>query len=236
MRPRARPYLFPQGSQFGVDNLVLHAHGRRHQVTNFAGPLSIKTVVRGAVSWVVGGRELVVDPGSFLVLGDGEKYSMDLDAATPMETACIFFRKGFVEANAQDASTPVSASLDDPDRTAPLLPHLSRLHLDPERSIVRQIQSFAERCSNELQPSGFEEEFLLLSNSLLGLYEQIRSRMARVPALKAGTRAELLRRVEIGREFIHSHADGQVSLQAVARASCLSRYHFHRVFTQVFEM
>jgi hypothetical protein len=66
-----RPYLFPIGSQVGVDNLVLHAVGRRHKVSDFPGPLSIKTVVRGAVSWIVGGREPVVDPISFL-LGDGE--------------------------------------------------------------------------------------------------------------------------------------------------------------------
>ena|SRR5690242_10310542 len=89
---------------------------------------------------------------------------------------------------------------------------------------------------SELQPSGYEEDFLLLSNTLLGVYQQIQSRIERVPAVKSGTRAELLKRVEIGREFIHSHADGPLSLETVARAACLSRYHFHRVFTQVFEM
>src|SRR5262245_12941502 len=94
---RRKPYLFPQGSQFGVDNMVLHAEGRRHKVSDFPGPLSIKTVVRGEVSWIVANREFVVDPNSFLVLGDGEKYSMDMEAPRPVETACIFFRKGFVE-------------------------------------------------------------------------------------------------------------------------------------------
>jgi AraC family transcriptional regulator len=232
--PTRRPYLFPEGSQFGLDNMVLHATGRRHKVTEFAGPLSIKTVVRGAVSWTVDNREFVVDPNSFLVLGDGEKYSMDMEVPTPMETACIFFRTGFVESIAQDSTTAVKASLDDPERPAPPLTYISRLHADPEQLFVRQIQTFVRRCTNELKPSGFEEDFLLLSNSLLRLYEQIQSRLARVPALKAGTRKELLRRVEIGREFMHGHADGPLSLETVAKASCLSRYHFHRVFTQVF--
>jgi AraC-like DNA-binding protein len=86
-----------------------------------------------------------------------------------------------------------------------------------------------------LTPSGFEEDFLMLSNRLLHLYAQIQSRLARVPALKASTREELLRRVETGREFMHSYADGPLSLDAVAKTSCLSRYHFHRVFTQVFQ-
>jgi AraC-like DNA-binding protein len=231
-----RPSLFPLGSQFGVDNLVLHGEARKHKVIAFAGPLSIKTVVRGAVSWIVDNREFLVDPSSFLVLGDGEKYDMDVDVPTPVETACIFFRTGFVESIAQDATTPVKASLDNLDRPPPSLPYVSRLHADPDQLVVKQVQTFVKRCSSELQPSGYEEDFLLLSNTLLGLYRQIQSRLERVPAVKSGTRAELLRRVEIGREFMHSHADGPLSLETVARVSCLSRYHFHRVFTQVFEM
>ena len=54
-------YLFPNGSQFGQDNLVLHATGRRHVVKDFAGPLSIKTVIRGEIQWIVGGQSLLVD-------------------------------------------------------------------------------------------------------------------------------------------------------------------------------
>ena len=68
--PQRPQYLFPAGARFGPDNLVLHARGRRHSVSGFAGPLSIKTVLSGVVSWNVGGRELVVDPASFLVLND----------------------------------------------------------------------------------------------------------------------------------------------------------------------
>jgi AraC-like DNA-binding protein len=232
--PRHKPYLFPEGSQFGVHNLVLHAEGRRHKVNNFAGPLSIKTVVRGTVSWTIGDSEFVVDPGSFLVLGEGERYSMDVDLPRPVETACIFFQKGFVEAVANDATTSINASLEDPERAAPPLPFISRLHADSEERIVAHVQTFARRCSAELQPSGFEEGFLLLSAKLLHFYGEIQSRLARVPALKASTREELLRRVETGREFIHAQAGGPLSLDAVAKASCLSRYHFHRVFTQVF--
>src|SRR6266545_4828006 len=94
----APQYIFPAGARFAHDNLILHAQSRRHTVANFAGPLSIKTVLRGTVSWKIAGRELVVDPASFLVLNDGETYSMDVDTPRPIETACAFFRTGYVEA------------------------------------------------------------------------------------------------------------------------------------------
>src|SRR5262245_302461 len=172
----AKPtYLFPEGAKFRTDNAVLHGRARRYKVTDFPGPLSIKTVVSGAVGWTVGGREYIVDNTSFLVLGAGEKYSMDFDAPQVMETACIFFQNGFVERMAQDATTPVKASLDDPERIAPPLPYISRLHADPGQTIIQRVQTLASRCSGDLQPSSFEEDFLMISDSLLGLYEQIRS-------------------------------------------------------------
>src|SRR5215813_1155116 len=101
-RPHRKQFLFPAGSRFGSDNLVLHAAARRHVVNEFAGPLSIKTVVQGEVEWVLDGRRLLVDPNTFLVLGDGRRYSMNIDGAKPVETCCVFFRTGFVEEVAQD--------------------------------------------------------------------------------------------------------------------------------------
>jgi hypothetical protein len=56
----------------GVRNAVLWARGRQHFVKDFPGPLSIKSVTAGTVSWKTGSRELVVDRDSFLVLNHGE--------------------------------------------------------------------------------------------------------------------------------------------------------------------
>lgn len=230
----SKPYLFPEGARFGADNVLLHASARRHRVEEFAGPLSIKTVLRGSVSWLVDGQELVVDPASFLVLGAGQKYSMNIDSERRVETACAFFRDGFVEEAAQDATGRVEDSLEDPQRRAPSLPFLSRLHCDADHAMTGAVETMAERSAATLFPSGFEEEFLLLSNRLLLLYEQIRNRVARVPAVKSSTREELFRRLEKGREFLHGQSCGAVSLEEVARIACLSRYHFHRTFVQVF--
>ena len=111
---RQVPHLFPNGSRIGSDNVVLHASARKHKVEHFPGPLSIKSVIRGQVSWIVEGRNLVVDPDSFLILNDGQKYSMDMDAPRPMETCCAFFQPGFVERVAQDMmpfSIPPASSI-----------------------------------------------------------------------------------------------------------------------------
>jgi AraC family transcriptional regulator len=233
LRPQF-PYLFPEGSQIGKNNVVLHASARRHNVREFAGPLSIKSVIDGKVTWIVEGRELVVDSSTFLILNDGQKYSMDMNVLRPMETCCAFFQPGFVEGIAQDMTSPVQASLDSPLRGAPPLYFLSRLHCDTEGTILLRLRSLAERCSAQLQPSSFEEDFLILSQELTALHEDIAGQIARVPAARRSTQEELFRRLQRAREFLHGNVSERISLEDVAREACLSRYHLHRAFVRTF--
>jgi len=227
-------YLFPDGAQIGASNVVLHARAKQHRVSNYAGPLSIKTVLSGRVGWIVGGRQLVVDRSSFLVLSDGEKYSMDIAAAKPVETCCVFFGRGFVEQVALDATSPLQEALDNPERVGPPLPYLSALHSDRERALTTPIHTLAVRCEQALTPSAWEQDFLFLAEALLGLYEQIRSQAARVPSIRRSTREELFRKLLRGRDYMHAHASGPVSLADAARAACVSPFHFHRGFTRAF--
>ena len=168
------PYLFPSGAELGTDNVVLQARARRHQVRNYAGPLSIKTVIAGQVGWLVGGRELLVHPSSFLIIAAGDPYSMNIDEPKPVETCCVFFAPGFVEQAAYDATSPLERSIDAPNRPAPTVPYLSALHGDRERTLVDHVRSLAPRCKTALQPSSFEEDFIVLAGQLLQFYRQNR--------------------------------------------------------------
>jgi AraC-like DNA-binding protein len=229
------PYPFPADSSIGRDNLVLHARATRHRVEEFSGPLSIKTVISGEVAWIVQGRPLVVDPSSFLVLSADEKYSMNIAAERPVETCCAFFAPGFVEQIAADMTSPLDQALEVPLIPAYGLSYLSALHSDRDRVTVRRVRSLADRCARVLAPSGFEEEFIDLGSDLLHLYKCVRDQASRLLAARSSTRQELLRRLLIGREYIHFHASGPTSLADVSRAAGLSLFHFHRGFTQAFQ-
>jgi len=226
-------YLFPAEARFHEDNLVLHARARRHVVINFAGPNSIKAVMRGEVEWRLGGQGLTVDENSFLFLSHGERYSMNIDTPRAVETCCAFFRNGYVEEVLADMTSPVAAALEGPARAAHENCFVSRLHFDPQGAILGRLRTLAERCAPALQPSSFEQDFLVLACKLAALYEEVRQKMARLPGVKAATRQELFQRLERGREFLHSRSSGPVSLEEAARSAALSPYHFHRAFRQV---
>ena len=232
-RASRAPYLFPAGARLGADNAVLQAKANRHTVENYAGPLSIKTVISGEVAWIIGGRELVVNRSSLLVVNAGDRYSMNIDALRPVETCCVFFAPGFVEGIAMDSTSPLERALEEPEPAAWPIPYLTALHEDSENALAKRVKSLAPRCRGGLAPSGFEEDFLLVAGDLLRLYAQIREQAGRLPAVRASTREELYRRLLIGREYLHASA-GPVSLASTARAACLSPFHFHRGFAKAF--
>jgi AraC-like DNA-binding protein len=187
-------------------NHLLHASARRHFVRDFAGPLSIKTVLRGKVSWLLNGRRLNVRPNEMLVLNEGQPYSLDIDEVEPVETRVAFFAPGFVEAACS------GLKLDEPFVTAAAGFH----------SRVRPLTSGIQLA---LQSA----DFVRLAVELAKEHRDWR----RVPALKPTTRDELLRRVQRGRDFIEGSLHHPVSLQTAARAACLSEFHFHRLFRQI---
>jgi AraC-like DNA-binding protein len=194
----------------------------------------VKTVLSGRVAWIIRARELIVDRSSILILSAGETYSMNIAALKPVETCCAFFAPGFVERVALDMTSPLEQGLELPDHVAPELPYLSALHRDPERALATRVQTLAQRCRGGLVPGAFEEDFLKAAAELLRFYRQISDEADRIPAIRESTRQELFRRLLIGREYLHSHASGPVSLAAAARAACLSPFHFHRGFTRAF--
>ncbi len=209
----------------GVRNAVLCASARRHAVTEYPGPLSIKSVTYGVVAWKTGGRELVVDRDSFLVLNDGEPYSMNIDARDPVSTLCVFFAPGFVE------SVCGSMASDDAEPASAAARFAHRLHAADGR-ILPRMQSIARaRLADQLW---IDQQFLELARDLAMLNRDVQRRVQLMPARRAATREELFRRARRGQEYLHAFATEEIGLDELAREVCLSTYHFHRAFVQAF--
>ena len=211
----------------GRDNVMLRANARRHFVKDFPGPLSIKTVTRGTAAWRHDSRWLPIEQQSFLILPDGAPYSLEIDARQPVHTCCAFFAKGFVESVYRDMTNT------DLDRDGPVrLDFMAQVHPRDER-LLRRMQQIG-RAADDPPPLWTEQQFLLLARDLLALYREVNDRIARLQARKQSTREEVYKRVSRGRDFIHARAFQRLKLAELARASCLSPYHFHRAFTAVF--
>ena len=69
------PHLNPPADRLGLINAVMGSAGRgSHHVSDFAGPLSIKFMVRGSGVWRSDAGVHHVEEGYFLILNHGQTY------------------------------------------------------------------------------------------------------------------------------------------------------------------
>ncbi|HYE28018.1 MAG TPA: AraC family transcriptional regulator [Allosphingosinicella sp.] len=177
---------------------------------------SIKFVLTGEEVYRIGGRTRVVRPGRFLLAEAGTDF--EVSTPRPDETVglCVYF--GVEPAKAVERG-PLGQVIEG-CAAEPLAPMLSRyarlLAARPDAGpalapkIVQQVAAGAE-------------DFL----------STFASRMERLSSLKRSTRIETLQRIERARAFIHDHRDRPLSLDAIAGAAALSRFHLSRSFAEV---
>jgi AraC-like DNA-binding protein len=223
----------PEAAELGRSNAVLWGRGDRgHHVAGFPGPLSLKAVLRGAGAWETDEGRYSLDARSWLVLNEGHPYSLAIERGRPVETFCVFFARGYVE-GLKAALLRGDAALAEEPGTA--LPHafreVPRPHGPPLTTALLDLRSALARGEEAL---GLEDRLLVLARALIAAELDLGRAAARLPALRASTREELLRRLLRARVFAEDALGGPLSLEVLAREAALSPFHFHRLFRRAF--
>lgn len=214
----------PPPDAIGRENVIYGGTARRHYVAPMAGSVSIKAVLRGRAMWESDNRQFVVGEGTFLLLADGDEYSLTIDEHEPVTTFCLFFRRNYVGEALRTVSANETALLDDPfrdtreDLVAGLRPRSDVLH-----ALVARMQR---------QPAT-EDDFVDAASLLANDIAVEQRAKGNLDAAKASTRDELHRRVQRGVDFLLSHLADAITIDDAARAACLSLFHFHRAFAAI---
>jgi AraC family transcriptional regulator len=82
-------------------------------------------------------------------------------------------------------------------------------------------------------PSAERPDRIALVRDAIAEELALHRRAARLDCVKLATREQLLRRILLAADFIASHHDEPLSLDEIARAASLSRFHFVRLFSLV---
>lgn len=220
----------PSASRLGVENVVLWGRGNReYYVHDFPGPLSIKAVLRGQAEWRAGKSRFEIDARSFVILNDGQPYSMRIEPGPPIETFCVFFERGFVEDAWRSAASADGALLDDPEGRA-VLGFEERL-----RPREGRLDRVLRRMREAAQSGGDGEAgFYDLALGLVELRTELAREIGRIPGARVSTRRELHARVQRGRQAMDEMLTEHLPLKSIARLAHLSPFHFHRAFCAVF--
>jgi AraC family transcriptional regulator len=213
-------------ARWGRENALVCGSTRHAEYAPHPQALSVKAAWGGAERYLLGAREVQVDDDHWLVLNERRTYASVLRANVPVTSCAVFFRPGLAHAVAAQRLQRLPALLDTIDATAPALEFSEHLRA-PERSPVpRRLRAMVARArAGERSEDWLEEQALLLVHDLFDAAPEVRA-----PAAPRSARSELLRRLRLATDFIDSAHAQPLTLDAMARVACLSRFHFVRHF------
>jgi AraC family transcriptional regulator len=209
---------------------ILHEKARTFEGEG-TGWLSIKSFSGGCALYRVGRNHYAVDEERYLLLNQGQEYGIQIESHHPVESLCVFFRPGLVEAVRQAFTMPDDHLLDAPITEAPLN-FFEKTYPHDEA-----ITPFLDRLSMTYASAAkgwLEEQFYELVGRLLQVHFNVYKDVERLPAARPATREELYRRLHYARDYAAALFHQPITLDDLASVACLSPNHLLRTFKSVF--
>jgi AraC-like DNA-binding protein len=221
--------------RWGRENCVISGSAHRAEYRVFRQMLSIKCVARGTEDYFIDRRRIRVTDGTWLVLNEGRAYGSLLEGPGEAYMFSIFFRPGLAREIAGGLRQSLSQALDSGPANSTFDAEFAetlRHHDTSVSPVLRYIQrEVALGMRDELW---LEEQCQFLLTRLLRSQQRQRRPLDDISAMRPERRVELLRRLERAEDFMHARLPESISLQEIAAAAHISRFHFLRVFQSVY--
>lgn len=215
---------------------ILHESGRRHHWEG-VGLLSVKTFSYGRALYNSGPGLYGVDENSYLILNDGQPYSITIDSERPVESFCIFFKSGFAEQVYHSLSSAQGELLDEPEPPDKLRIGFFDKVYPHDDVLSPALLSLKSAAADARERGGrLEERFHGLMALLLRVRLGALREASALGAVRASTREELYRRLCRAKDYMSACFDQPLTLREVANVACLSPNHLLRSFNQAFRL
>jgi len=197
------------------------------ELPEHGGPLSVKMVAAGQSTYRFGRRAIRISPGQLLLVGSGDPYATQVEAAAHIVTAYV--PDHLLRSAARDLSASEARRMDDPLGEPPPLAFAPHVRADTcgLRSTIEQLATLED-------PEMLAEQLVRLSALAARLALDAIGAVARVEARRPSVRRELFRRASVARQLIESAPGTRLPLEALADHAALSQFHLLRVFTAAF--
>jgi AraC-like DNA-binding protein len=226
--PRTRRESFPP-SIARDENALVCVRGCTYEASFRDHLLAIRWARGGRQQIVFGARSVAVDDDTYVFVNDGRSYDVRFAGKVPMQSFGVYVRRGL--------AAQVLASLRAPADELDVEPGAVAFdeHLHAHDSVVSPVLRFLERHVEmaAAAPAWFEEQVVFLLERMFRAEADRARREAAVGAARQATRREIVRRVALATDYIHSCYQRPLTLAHMGAAAALSPHHLLRLFKVV---
>jgi AraC-like DNA-binding protein len=218
--------------RWGKENCIVSGTSRHAEYSVFRQTLSIKCIAHGKETYFVGRRRVTVSDETFLVLNEGREYASSLIAPTDAYSFSVFFRPGFAQEIAGGSQRSLRAALDDGPSAVTAAIEFDESLKHHDSSISPVLRFIQRHIATGVRDEGWLEEQcqFLLERLVSAHWQRLPAFAAALADARRPQRAEVSRRLMWATDFMHAHLDEELTLEDIAAAARLSRFHFLRVF------
>jgi AraC-like DNA-binding protein len=224
-------------ARWGRENMVFLAGTRQFESMPQPAALSIKLIERGSATLQFRRRQVLLEPGQCIVVNEGEPYSVRISSDAPVQAYSLHFRPGLgaevAAARRAGWDQALERGHEVVDAGTPRL--RDELHA-PSPALTQVLEAVRERVhEGERDGDAFEPLFIAALDHLFAADEALRRHAGRaLGVVRPTTRAELVKRVGWAHDYIFSNYAEPITLDQIAAAARLSKYHLLRAFRNVY--
>ncbi len=221
-------------ARWGRENAIVSGRARHAEYASLTQTLSIKMAWGGSETYEVGKRRLRVDDDSYLILNEGQTYSSVLQSDLEADSFCVFFRPGMADEVFGAMSVSLNRAADDGARCARRNSWFAENLRSHDHVVTPALTRLARDASVAIDHADELEEALQnLLQRMIDAEHRLRTAERLITSAKPATRAELSRRVNWAADFIRSNYANPITLDDMAAAASLSKFHLVRLFRQI---
>lgn len=210
-------------------NVIINTKVSQAFRDNIKGPLSIFYNLSGSSFIKLNGRDLRVEPDTFLISNVDQYYTLEIDQKTSTETFNIHFGESFTNQAFHSITSSDEKLLDQE------LNSESPLFLNRLQPINREFMGLARELQTSEAELEQEEIMFKLFNFIWANEIDLKRIRGKIPAVKKSSKEEILKRLQLTVDYIYSYYNAPLSLDELAQISNLSKFHFLRLFKETFD-
>lgn len=215
----------------GWPTAILNVKTRHVERRDIKGPFSLFLNKSGRSQITCDKKTVAINDDTYVLSNNGQHYDLRIDDSRPTETFNIHFGEKLFSDTVHSLSKNDEVLLTDIESSSVDFNLTIKSNFRDARfnGLVGNVESSYESAEKE------NALYELLNHLLLANHKHL-TQIKNISDLKSSTKEELIRRIYLAVDFIHTHYAESITLDQIADVAMLSKFHFLRVFKSVFRL